>query len=105
MRRRSSLQDEVLPRRLGRSTAHQESQDPRVGEPASVLPGSEITQSHPKLAVALLKSRYRWCLTGTPITNKLEECVALFNLTTESEHPRSTYPLMRFVGIRPYDDW
>lgn len=40
-------------------------------------------------AVASLSSKYRWCLSGTPIQNKIEEL----------------YPLVRFLGIKPYNDF
>ncbi|TPX35716.1 hypothetical protein SmJEL517_g02027 [Synchytrium microbalum] len=40
-------------------------------------------------AAALLKARYRWCLSGTPIENKIDEL----------------YPLLKFLAIAPYDDW
>ncbi|KAJ3085528.1 hypothetical protein HK102_014080 [Quaeritorhiza haematococci] len=36
-----------------------------------------------------LDAKYRWCLTGTPIQNNLEEL----------------YPLLRFLEIKPYCDW
>ncbi|ANZ75173.1 BA75_02730T0 [Komagataella pastoris] len=39
-------------------------------------------------AVALVKSKYRWCLTGTPLQNKIEEL----------------WPLLRFLRIKPYYD-
>ncbi|KZT05039.1 uncharacterized protein LAESUDRAFT_656488 [Laetiporus sulphureus 93-53] len=40
-------------------------------------------------AVAMLRSRYRWCLTGTPITNTLADI----------------YGLLRFGRFRPWNDW
>ena len=40
-------------------------------------------------AVSFLTSKYRWCLSGTPIQNKIEEL----------------YPLIRFLDIKPYNDW
>ncbi|KAG0285547.1 hypothetical protein BGZ96_010207 [Linnemannia gamsii] len=41
------------------------------------------------LACAALASTYRWCLTGTPIQN----------------HVNELYSLIRFLDIRPYCDW
>nr|XP_019049476.1 hypothetical protein I302_03265 [Kwoniella bestiolae CBS 10118]OCF28406.1 hypothetical protein I302_03265 [Kwoniella bestiolae CBS 10118] len=41
-----------------------------------------------KAAVAL-KAKYRWCLTGTPIQNSVEELFSLF----------------KFLRARPLDDW
>ncbi|KAF9332794.1 hypothetical protein BGZ91_011554 [Linnemannia elongata] len=41
------------------------------------------------LACASLASTYRWCLTGTPIQNSVNEL----------------YSLIRFLRIRPYCDW
>lgn len=40
-------------------------------------------------AAAQLKSKYRWCLSGTPIQNNVNEL----------------FPLIRFLNIRPYNDW
>ena len=40
-------------------------------------------------AVSFLTATYRWCLSGTPIQNKIEEL----------------YPLIRFLDIKPYNDW
>ncbi|EMD32811.1 hypothetical protein CERSUDRAFT_143402 [Gelatoporia subvermispora B] len=40
-------------------------------------------------AVALLRSKYRWCLTGTPITNTLADI----------------YGFLRFGRFRPWNDW
>lgn len=40
-------------------------------------------------AVASLSSTYRWCLSGTPIQNRIDEL----------------YPLIRFLGIKPYNNW
>lgn len=40
-------------------------------------------------AVASLSANFRWCLSGTPIQNKIDEL----------------YPLIRFLGIKPYNDW
>jgi SNF2 family DNA or RNA helicase len=36
-----------------------------------------------------LQSTKRWCLTGTPMQNGVEEL----------------YPLFVFIGVRPYRDW
>ncbi|KAG8934212.1 hypothetical protein FRC03_002229 [Tulasnella sp. 419] len=36
-----------------------------------------------------LKSRYRWCLTGTPIQNSVDEL----------------WPLVHFLQVRPLDNW
>ncbi|KAG0207786.1 hypothetical protein BGX33_006640 [Mortierella sp. NVP41] len=41
------------------------------------------------LAAAAIASTYRWCLTGTPIQNSVDEL----------------YSLIRFLNIRPYCDW
>lgn len=41
------------------------------------------------IACAKLTSRYRWCLSGTPMQNKVEEL----------------YPVIRFLRLEPYDDW
>ncbi|KAI0702754.1 SNF2 family N-terminal domain-containing protein [Earliella scabrosa] len=40
-------------------------------------------------AVAMLRSKYRWCLTGTPITNTLADL----------------YGFLRFGRFRPFNDW
>ncbi|KAG9008236.1 hypothetical protein FRB94_013596 [Tulasnella sp. JGI-2019a] len=40
-------------------------------------------------SVARLNSTYRWCLTGTPFTNGLNDL----------------YPLLRFARLRPWNDW
>ncbi|CAL1697769.1 unnamed protein product [Somion occarium] len=40
-------------------------------------------------AVAMLRARYRWCLTGTPVTNTLADI----------------YGLLRFGHFRPWNDW
>ncbi|GMF82126.1 unnamed protein product [[Candida] boidinii] len=39
-------------------------------------------------SVAELQSMYRWCLTGTPMQNRVDEL----------------YPLIRFLRIKPYND-
>lgn len=39
-------------------------------------------------AVALLKSKYRLCLTGTPMQNNIDEL----------------YPILRFLRLKPYDN-
>lgn len=36
-----------------------------------------------------LDAKFRWCLTGTPITNGLNDL----------------FPIMRFVRVRPWFDW
>lgn len=41
------------------------------------------------IATSLLKSTYKWCLSGTPIQNNIDEL----------------FPLLRFLGIRPYNDY
>lgn len=41
------------------------------------------------LACSLLKSKYKWCLSGTPIQNNIDEL----------------FPLLRFLNIRPYNDF
>ncbi|KAG8885314.1 hypothetical protein FRB98_001853 [Tulasnella sp. 332] len=41
------------------------------------------------ISVAKLDSTYRWCLTGTPFTNGLNDL----------------YPLLRFARLRPWNDW
>ncbi|KAK7677163.1 hypothetical protein QCA50_019872 [Cerrena zonata] len=40
-------------------------------------------------AVAMLRAKYRWCLTGTPVTNTLADI----------------YGLLRFGHFRPFNDW
>ncbi|OSD03838.1 hypothetical protein PYCCODRAFT_205289 [Trametes coccinea BRFM310] len=40
-------------------------------------------------AVAMLRAKYRWCLTGTPITNTLADI----------------YGYLRFGRFRPFNDW
>ncbi|KAI0334280.1 hypothetical protein GY45DRAFT_94057 [Cubamyces sp. BRFM 1775] len=40
-------------------------------------------------AVAMLRAKYRWCLTGTPITNTLADI----------------YGYLRFGRFRPWNDW
>jgi len=40
-------------------------------------------------AVAMLRAKYRWCLTGTPVTNTLADI----------------YGLLRFGRFRPWNDW
>lgn len=40
-------------------------------------------------AISFIKSRYRWCLTGTPLQNNLEEL----------------YTYCRFLKVNPFDDW
>ncbi|TBU55696.1 SNF2 family N-terminal domain-containing protein [Dichomitus squalens] len=40
-------------------------------------------------AVAMLRAKYRWCLTGTPITNTLADI----------------YGYLRFGHFRPFNDW
>ncbi|KAK3845402.1 MAG: SNF2 family N-terminal domain-containing protein [Linnemannia gamsii] len=41
------------------------------------------------LACASITATYRWCLTGTPVQNNIDEL----------------YSLIRFLNIRPYCDW
>ncbi|ESW96139.1 hypothetical protein KL918_000088 [Ogataea parapolymorpha] len=45
---------------------------------------NKLTQT--SKAVALLDSKYRWCLSGTPIQNNIDEL----------------YPILRFLKIKPY---
>ena len=40
-------------------------------------------------AVAMLRSKYRWAVTGTPVTNTLVD----------------VYGLIRFGRFRPWNDW
>ncbi|KAI0161836.1 SNF2 family N-terminal domain-containing protein [Hypoxylon sp. FL1284] len=40
-------------------------------------------------AALMIKARYRWCMTGTPFMNRSEEI----------------YSLLRFLRIKPYNDW
>ncbi|KZT67894.1 hypothetical protein DAEQUDRAFT_672524 [Daedalea quercina L-15889] len=40
-------------------------------------------------AVAMLRAKYRWCLTGTPVTNSLADI----------------YGFLRFGKFRPWNDW
>ncbi|KAI0089494.1 SNF2 family N-terminal domain-containing protein [Irpex rosettiformis] len=49
----------------------------------------KINDAHTSEAVAALDAQYRWCLTGTPIINTLED----------------TFPYFRFLKIRPWNDW
>ncbi|OBZ66360.1 hypothetical protein A0H81_13586 [Grifola frondosa] len=41
------------------------------------------------LACCALEGKYRWCLTGTPMQNNVEEL----------------YSLIKFLGVRPLNDW
>ncbi|KAF8310104.1 hypothetical protein DL93DRAFT_1677223 [Clavulina sp. PMI_390] len=41
------------------------------------------------ICMALLQAKYRWCLTGTPVTNSLADL----------------YPLIRFIKFAPWNDW
>ncbi|KAG7692372.1 hypothetical protein KL930_005076 [Ogataea haglerorum] len=45
---------------------------------------NKLTQT--SKAVALLESKYKWCLSGTPIQNNIDEL----------------YPILRFLKIKPY---
>lgn len=45
--------------------------------------------SQASMATSLLRSKYKWCLSGTPIQNSIDEL----------------YPLIRFLNIGPYNDW
>ncbi|KAG1894583.1 SNF2 family N-terminal domain-containing protein [Suillus fuscotomentosus] len=51
--------------------------------------------THASRSVALLRSTYRWMLTGTPVTNTLYP-------TTPSA---DIYGLIRFGRFRPWNDW
>ncbi|KAI6085770.1 SNF2 family N-terminal domain-containing protein [Hypoxylon rubiginosum] len=50
-----------------------------------------IKNRHSKssIAAAQIKATYRWCMTGTPFMNRIEEI----------------YSLLRFLRIKPYDEW
>ncbi len=53
---------------------------------AHIIKNKNTIQSR---AVSNLDSHLRWCLTGTPIQNHIDE----------------VFPLIRFLEIKPYDDW
>ncbi|KAF9286692.1 hypothetical protein BGZ68_002645 [Mortierella alpina] len=46
-------------------------------------------QTKASIACARIAANYRWCLTGTPIQNNIDEL----------------YSLIRFLGIKPYCEW
>ncbi|KZT30161.1 hypothetical protein NEOLEDRAFT_1238288 [Neolentinus lepideus HHB14362 ss-1] len=46
-------------------------------------------QTQAAKACCKLEGKYRWCMTGTPIQNKVEDL----------------YPLFCFIGARPLNDW
>ncbi|KAF8752293.1 SNF2 family N-terminal domain [Rhizoctonia solani] len=54
-------------------------------------PAACVRESHNKAALACcaLRGRNKWCLTGTPIQNSVEELYSLF----------------KFLGVRPLNDW
>lgn len=58
-------------------------------------------------AVAMLRSQYRWCLTGTPVTNTLVDVWAFLRFGVYPLHiPRSLiFPGHRFGRFRPWNDW
>ncbi|TEA08981.1 putative ATP-dependent helicase [Colletotrichum sidae] len=47
------------------------------------------SKAQASLAVASLKSKYRWCLSGTPMMNGVDEL----------------YSSYKFLGIKPYNNW
>ena len=53
---------------------------------ALLFPSNEQVITGISNAVTYIEATYRWCLTGTPITNSLADC----------------YAFMRFLEIRPW---
>ena len=58
------------------------------------------------ISLALVKSKYRWMLTGTPVTNTLWDTQLPTNiLVTNFFFRADIYGLLRFGRFRPWNDW
>lgn len=61
--------------------------------------------THASRSVALLRSTYRWMLTGTPVTNTLYVQFFTAVLSYPTTPSADIYGLIRFGRFRPWNDW
>jgi hypothetical protein len=61
--------------------------------------------THASRSVTLLRSTYRWMLTGTPVTNTLYALFFAALLGYQTTSSADIYGLIRFGRFRPWNDW
>lgn len=69
-----------------------------------------IRATKASISLAHVKARYRWMLTGTPVTNSLCAVSLQFSFSSRLPSPLSyrradIYGLLRFGRFRPWNDW
>lgn len=75
-------------------------------QPTNVLSDDFNRGTLASRSVALLRSTYRWMLTGTPVTNTLYVSVFLRDISDPQITPSADiYGLIRFGRFRPWNDW
>jgi hypothetical protein len=80
-----------------------------TGNPDGPLRNCIFTRFHratrSSIALAHVKAKYRWMLTGTPVTNTLWVSMVCQSFDILNSIRADIYGLLRFGRFRPWNDW
>ncbi len=64
-----------------------------------------FSSTRSSISLASIKSKLRWMLTGTPVTNTLYVLFIVRRVLALIYHRADIYGLLRFGRFRPWNDW